>query len=92
MKLYRSFLLTAALIGWLTTAALAQSRVVTGTVKDPSGAAVPGANILVKGTGSGTSADANGKFSIEVNSNDVVLIVSYWLCLSGICSWQSKYY
>src|SRR5579872_6172700 len=77
MKLYRSFMLTAALIGWLATAALAQSRVVTGTVKDPSGAAVPGANIVVKGTASGTTADADGKYSVEVSGNDVVLIFSF---------------
>lgn len=77
MKLYRSFLLTAALTGWLATTALAQSRVVTGTVKDPNGAAVPGANIVVKGTSSGTTADAEGKYSVGVNGNDVVLIFSF---------------
>jgi len=77
MKLYRSFLLTAALTGWLATAALAQSRVVTGTVKDPNGAAVPGANIVVKGTTSGTTADTDGKYSVEVSGSDVVLIFSF---------------
>ena len=66
MKLYRSFMLTMALTGWLATVALAQSRIVTGTVKDPNGAAVPGANVLVKGTTGGTSADADGKFSIRI--------------------------
>jgi len=63
MKLYRSFVLTAVLTGCLAAVALAQPRVVTGTVKDPNGAPVPGANIVVKGTSSGTTADAEGKFS-----------------------------
>src|SRR5258707_10152278 len=77
MNLYRSFMLTIALTGWVATAALAQSRVVTGTVKDPNGAAVPGANIVVKGSSSGTTADADGKFSIEVNSNEATLVISF---------------
>jgi TonB-linked SusC/RagA family outer membrane protein len=77
MKLYRSFLLTVALTGWLATVALAQSRVVTGTVKESNGAPVPGANIVVKGTSSGSTADADGKYSVEVSGNDVVLIFSF---------------
>jgi len=77
MKLYRSFMLTAVLTGCLAAVALAQSRAVTGTVKDPSGAPIPGANIVVKGTASGTTADADGKFSVEVNGNEATLVVSF---------------
>src|SRR5439155_22900936 len=77
MKLYRSFMLSIALTGWLATAALAQSRVVTGTVNDPNAAAVPGANIVVKGSSSATTADADGKYSLEANGNDIVLVFSF---------------
>ncbi len=77
IKLYRSFLLTAALICCLTAAALAQSRIVTGTVKDPNGTALPGVTVLVKGTANGTSTDGDGKYSIEVNGNDAIIVFSF---------------
>src|SRR5277367_1173318 len=78
MKLYRSFMLTAVLTGWLATTALAQSRIVTGTVKDPNGAAVPGVNILVKGTATGTSSDGDGKYSMTVpNEGNPILVFSF---------------
>ncbi|HLZ16068.1 MAG TPA: carboxypeptidase-like regulatory domain-containing protein, partial [Cyclobacteriaceae bacterium] len=78
MKLYRSFMLTAALIGLLTTTALAQTRIVTGIVKDPSGAPVPGVNVLIKGTSNGSSTDGDGKYSISVaEGGNPVLVFSF---------------
>ena len=50
--------------------------VVTGTVKDETGAPLPGVALLVKGTTSGTITDLDGKFSIDV-PNDATLVVSY---------------
>lgn len=49
---------------------------VTGTVVDPSGEPVIGANIVEKGTTNGTITDMGGKFSIDVKS-DATLVVSY---------------
>jgi len=55
----------------------AQERVVTGKVTAADdGQPVPGANILVKGTSTGTSTNADGEFSISVGSN-ATLVVSY---------------
>jgi TonB-linked SusC/RagA family outer membrane protein len=55
----------------------AQERVVTGKVTAADdGQPIPGANILVKGTSTGTSTNADGEFSIAVGSN-AVLVVSY---------------
>lgn len=50
------------------TTALAnqQKKIITGTVVDPNGEAVIGANVLVKGTTNGTITDMGGKFSLEV--------------------------
>ena len=50
------------------TTALAnqQKKIITGTVVDPNGEAVIGANVLVKGTTNGTITDMDGKFSLEV--------------------------
>lgn len=49
-----------------------QSRMITGTVKDDANQSVPGVSVLIKGTNTGTVTDINGRFSIEVNSGDVL--------------------
>jgi TonB-linked SusC/RagA family outer membrane protein len=54
--------------------ALAQNRVVTGTITDDKGAPIEGASIKVKGTRSGTSADANGNYRISVPANAILVV------------------
>lgn len=54
-----------------TIAAFAQ-KTVTGTVRDASGT-VPGVNVSIKGTTRVTQTDGNGKFSISLNPNDVLV-------------------
>jgi TonB-linked SusC/RagA family outer membrane protein len=55
-----------------------QQKTITGTVVDEaSGEPLIGVNVVVEGTTMGVITDANGKFSIEVNSPDAVLVVSY---------------
>ncbi|MEO6287135.1 MAG: TonB-dependent receptor [Dyadobacter sp.] len=51
-------------------------REITGTIQDVKGVALPGATVIVKGTDKGTSTDANGKFTIEAEQGDV-LVVSF---------------
>ena len=52
-----------------------QSRNVKGTIVDQTGEPVVGANILVKGkTGVGTITDFDGNFTLDVNSNDILVI------------------
>lgn len=53
--------------------AMAQKAVVTGTVKDPSGAAMPAVNVIIKGSLTGVTSDADGKFSIEASTDDVLV-------------------
>lgn len=53
-----------------------QLKKVTGTVFDPSGMPVIGANVMVKGTTNGTITDMDGKFSLEIDK-DAILVVSY---------------
>ncbi|MFM8710577.1 MAG: TonB-dependent receptor plug domain-containing protein, partial [Sphingomonadales bacterium] len=56
---------------------LAQERTVTGTVvADESKSALAGVTIRVKGTRRITQTDANGKFSIKVNSGEILQISS----------------
>lgn len=68
------FLLFLALI---TTALLnAQNSEVNGSVSGADGLSIPGANVLIQGSSTGTTTDFDGNFSISVKSGDV-LIVSY---------------
>ncbi|MCW3073382.1 MAG: TonB-dependent receptor [Flaviaesturariibacter sp.] len=49
--------------------AFAQTRTVTGTVRDDKGNPVPFATVMEKGTRKAVTADANGRFSITVADN-----------------------
>ncbi|HVG15826.1 MAG TPA: SusC/RagA family TonB-linked outer membrane protein [Chitinophagaceae bacterium] len=53
----------------LCTLAFAQTRTVTGTIRDANGTAIPFATITESGTKNATTADANGAFSITVPQN-----------------------
>ena len=52
-------------------------RVVTGSVTDSDGTALPGATILEVGTNNGTSTDFDGNFSIELENDDASLQISF---------------
>ncbi|MCW3088442.1 MAG: TonB-dependent receptor plug [Sediminibacterium sp.] len=54
----------------------AQNRVVTGRIFDSKGGPVAGASVIVKGTAIGTSAGANGSFSLSVPASAKALFVS----------------
>ena len=51
----------------------AQTGTVQGTVKDASGNALPGVNIQVKGTSTGTSTDFDGNYEIAAKQGDVLV-------------------
>ena len=79
LQLYTRFVrrLVPMLIGLLViTNVFAQKPNVTGIVVDAKDEAVIGATILVKGSKVGTVTDYDGKFSIQAQSGDV-LVVSY---------------
>ncbi|NBW28377.1 MAG: hypothetical protein EBR38_07410 [Flavobacteriaceae bacterium] len=57
----------------------AQEKIVTGTVSDKSGP-LPGANVVVQGTKTGTQTDVDGKFSIKAKAGDV-LVFSFVKCI-----------
>lgn len=57
---------------------LAQQRAIVGKVtSSEDGAAVPGVNILVKGTTVGTTTDVDGKYRISVPNSEAILVFSY---------------
>lgn len=56
--------------------AIAQTRQVTGTIT-AGGETLPGVNVLIKGTTTGTASDVDGKYSITVPSAESVLVFSF---------------
>ncbi|KQX15704.1 TonB-dependent receptor [Flavobacterium sp. Root420] len=60
----------------LNTAFLFAQKEVKGTVKDKTGTALPGVNVVEKGTNNGVSTDYEGGFTIKVKEG-ATLIFSY---------------
>lgn len=75
MRLLRKGLLLPFLLA-LATFLKAQTKTVTGTVRDDKGTPVAGASIQVKGKRTGTTTNTEGVFSIQV-SRDATLVISY---------------
>src|SRR5690349_2433301 len=68
----------AVMLMLYSTVALAQDRTVTGRVTSTEdGTAIPGVNVLLKGTSTGTSTDADGNYSLSVPSSGGSLIFSF---------------
>lgn len=57
--------------------ATAQNKTITGKITDKNGTAIPGASVQVKGTKSGTTADAEGVFHVSVAPGATALIISF---------------
>jgi TonB-linked SusC/RagA family outer membrane protein len=60
---------------FLTT--YAQTGAIKGRVVDGSGKGLPGVNVLLKGTSTGTTTDENGSFSLNVSSPSSRVVFSY---------------
>lgn len=72
-ELYKRLRYTALLLWLCSSAAIAQDRSVSGQVVDETGSPLPGVNVLIKGTASGTVTDAEGTYTISgVNENSVL--------------------
>ena len=71
----RSLLLSCSLI--LLTASLQAQVSVKGKVTDEAGGGMPGVNIIVKGTSTGTTTDAEGAYSLDAPSDQSVLVFSF---------------
>jgi TonB-dependent SusC/RagA subfamily outer membrane receptor len=52
-------------------------QTVSGKVTDETGEGMPGVNILEKGTTNGTSSDVNGRFTLQVQDANSVLVFSF---------------
>src|SRR4051812_31407395 len=70
----RKFLALLAVLLLHCVLAYSQSRLISGLIKDDSGNPIPFATVRVKGKNTGTSADENGKFSINASTGDILLV------------------
>ncbi|MBT6763879.1 MAG: hypothetical protein HOA90_05030, partial [Prolixibacteraceae bacterium] len=75
-KGFLTFLLLASFMAF-SLGSFAQTKQVTGTVTEDSGATIPGVSIVVQGTTVGTITDLDGKFTLNVPSEANVLVFSY---------------
>ncbi|OYX16712.1 MAG: hypothetical protein B7Z16_11020, partial [Algoriphagus sp. 32-45-6] len=60
----------------LAQVTLAQSNQITGVVKDSGGEPLPGVNVLIKGTTTGTVTDLDGRYSLSAPT-DATLVFSF---------------
>jgi TonB-dependent SusC/RagA subfamily outer membrane receptor len=75
-KIYMRLSMTAALLLMLASVVLAQERSVSGMVTDENGSGMPGVNVIQKGTANGTATDGDGRYTISI-PNDAVLVFSF---------------
>lgn len=61
----------------LILASQVDAKYVSGTVYDQSGATMPGVNVLIKGTLTGTQTDINGFYSLELPNDKTILVFSF---------------
>lgn len=66
--------LAGLLLIFLPVIAAAQNKTITGTVKDNTGAALPGVTITIKGTKTGTTTDPEGKFSLSAKPGTTLIL------------------
>lgn len=64
------------LVGAILCFGMARAQTVTGSVSDQSGA-LPGANVLIKGTTNGTQTDFDGNYTLDNVNSNATLVFSY---------------
>ena len=77
MKLTFSVFRTMMLSALLLVGMAVQARVISGTVKDPTGETIISASVVVKGTTIGTVTDFDGNYTLDVPDDAKVLVFSY---------------
>lgn len=54
-----------------------QKKMVTGVVSDQDNNPMPGVNVLIKGSSTGVVTDVDGRYSIEVSDQNIILVFSF---------------
>jgi TonB-linked SusC/RagA family outer membrane protein len=71
------FQLVCILLVLQTHFTFAQSKQVSGSIKDAGGSSLPGVSVTVKGTNQGSVANADGSYKINVPNDKSILVFSY---------------
>lgn len=76
-ELYKKLSFAALVLWFCSSMAIAQDRSVSGKIIDESGQPLPGVNVLVKGTSSGTVSDVEGAYTIGGINDNSILVFSF---------------
>lgn len=78
IQMLQRILMISILLMGFSSAIIAQPVTVEGTVSDANtGELLPGVNIVISGTTTGTTTDMSGEFSINVNEPGTELVFTY---------------
>src|SRR5690606_35370009 len=77
MKRIQLLFIVMALCMAIPWSAAAQTGKVSGTVTDERNDPLPGVSVVIKGTTKGTATDADGRFSLEYQNTDDILVFSF---------------
>ncbi|TDU43010.1 iron complex outermembrane receptor protein [Gelidibacter sediminis] len=69
----KTFLNSMLLLVFLIPTVMWSQTTVSGTVTDQANVPLPGVNILIKGTNTGTTTDFDGNYSISAKNGDVIV-------------------
>ncbi len=61
----------------LATTAFAQERTISGRITDDTGEGLPGVNVILKGTTTGTTSDIDGNYKLTVPQDGGTLVFSF---------------
>ncbi|HBB92401.1 MAG: hypothetical protein A2X22_02590 [Bacteroidetes bacterium GWF2_49_14] len=73
LKVTAAFLILGMLVGSLA----AQGLLISGTVTDEKGEGMPGVNVFVKGTSTGSTTNFEGKYALQVPASATTLSFSF---------------
>ena len=71
---FKQLLLTLIILSWIP---LVQAATVSGIVREANGQPLPFASVMIKGTSKGTTANAKGYYSFQVEQGKLVLVAQH---------------
>ena len=61
------------ILAFVVQLTFAQEQTISGTVTDDSGLPLPGVNVLIEGTSTGTQTDFDGKYTIQASEGETIV-------------------
>ena len=73
----RTLLASFLLVVIAVISGFAQDRTITGQISEEDGTTLPGVNVVIKGTTTGTVTDIDGNYRLTVPADEAVLVFSF---------------